>query len=154
MDLLEKERPASAEFTAAVDVRIVDPAGTMCAVFQAGETRRIPKVLFDEALTHGLMPTEPLELSPEPKSEPEPGKEAEDVVATGLIAACKTLISKGNPADFTVVGQPRAASVKKLVDFHFTTKDVEVAFSEAMHEVEQDGDDSEEHSEPSSGAAE
>jgi len=144
----------AAEFTAPVATRIVAADGTMCANFEAGETRVIPKALFDAALTHGLMPTEPLELSPEPEPEPEPGKEAEDVVAAGLIVACKTLIRKGNPADFTVVGQPRAASVKKLVDFHFTSKDVEVAFSEAMHEVEQDGDDSEEHSEPSSGAAE
>jgi len=154
MELPAKARPASAEFTAAAATRIVADSGIMCANFEAGETRRIPEVLFDAALMHGLMPEEPLELSPEPQPEPEPGKEAEDVVATGLIEACKTLISRGNPEDFTVVGQPRAASVKKLVDFHFTTKDVERAFSEAMHEVEQDGNDSTEHPEPSSSAAE
>ena len=41
----------------------------------------------------------------------------------------------------------------QYVDFSFTTKDVESAFLEAMHEVEQDGDDSKEHSEQSSVAA-
>jgi len=148
---MELPTKQSAAFTAAVATRIVDDAGTMCANFEAGETRTIPKVLFNAALVGGLMPTEPLEVEPpaEVKKRPQ-----EEVISTGLIEACKTLIAKGNPADFTVVGQPRAASVKKLVDFHFTNKDVERAFSEAMHEVEQDGDDSKEHSEPSGGVTE
>jgi hypothetical protein len=151
MELMKESRPASAAFTAAVETRIVDDCGTMCAVFQAGETRFIPRVLFDAALTHGLMPVDPLELAPVAPVKPPP---KEEIVATGLVGACKELIARGNPEDFTVVGQPRAASVKKLVDFNFTTKEVERAFSEAMHEVEQDGDDSTESAEPSSVTAE
>ena len=148
---MELSQPSSAEFTAAIATRIVSEDGTMCANFEAGETRTIPKVLFNAALTHGLMPTGSLEVEPpaEPKKQPQ-----EEIVSDGLIDACKTLIARGNPADFTMVGQPRAASIKKLVDFSFTTKESERAFSEAMHEVEQDGDDSTEHSEPSSGATE
>ena len=151
MELSEDVRPASAAFTASVATRIVSEGGNMCAVFEAGETRIIPKVLFNAALTHGLMPAESLETVPVP----EPKKQSqEEIVEDGLVEACKVLIAKGNPADFTVVGHPRTASVKKLVDFEFTTKDVENAFLEAMHEVEQDGDDSKEHSEQSSVAAE
>ena len=151
MELSEDLRPASAAFTAAVATRIVSEAGNMCANFEAGETRIIPRVLFNVALTHGLMPVEPLEDAPpvEPKKQSQ-----EEIVGGGLIEACKVLIARGNPADFTTVGQPRAASVKKLVDFNFTAKDIENAFLEAMHEVEQDGDDSTEHSEQSSVTAE
>ena len=72
----------------------------------------------------------------------------------GLIDACKMLITRGNPDDFTIPGYPRAASAKKLVDFDFSTRDLHDAFAEAMHEVEQDGDDSTEHSEPVSESAE
>jgi len=151
MELPEKSQVAAAEFTAATSVRIVSEDGSMCANFEAGETRTIPKVLFNAALTHGLMPVGSLEVEPPPEVKQLP---QEEIVSTGLIEACKILIARGNPADFTVVGQPRAASVKKLVDFNFTTKDVERAFSEAMHEVEQDGDDSTEHSEQSSSVTE
>jgi len=150
MELMKDTRPASAAFTAAVETRIVADSGVMCAIFKAGETRTIPKVLFDAALSHGLIPEESLEEAPPVVVKPP----QEEIVADGLLEACKTLITRGNPADFTVVGQPRAASVKKLVDFSFTTKDGERAFGEAMHEVEQDGDDSTEHSEQSSIAAE
>jgi len=151
MEFMEDTRPAAAAFTAAVATRIVADNGTMCANFEAGETRTIPKVLFDAALQHGLIPVKSLQAAPMPEPVKPP---QEEIVADGLIEACKKLITRGNPDDFTVVGQPRAASVKKLVDFSFTTKDVERAFGEAMHEVEQDGDESTEHSEPSSSAAE
>jgi hypothetical protein len=147
---LSKTKKAAA-FTAAAATRIVSADGSMCASFEAGETRVIPSVLFDAALTHGMVPEGPLEL--EPPAE-EPGPPQEEVISAGLIEACRTLIIRGNKADFTVVGLPRAASVKKLVDFHFTNKDVERAFSEALHEVEIDGDDSTEHSEPSSSVTE
>lgn len=143
-------RPASAKFTASVDTRIVAANGSMCAVFEAGQTRIIPKALFDAALTHGLVPEEPLEMAPPPPA----NKPQKVVVEDGLLEACKTLIIRGNPQDFTMSGKPRAASVKKLVDFNFTTKDVERAFEEAMHEVEQDGDDDTQHSEPVISAAE
>jgi hypothetical protein len=151
MEFMEDTRPASAAFTSPASVRIVAEDGTMCANFEAGETRTIPKALFNEALKYGMMPVDTLDAAPPPEPVKPP---QEEIVADGLIEACKKLITRGNPADFTVVGQPRAASVKKLVDFNFTTKDVERAFGEAMHEVEQDGDESTEHSEPSSSAAE
>jgi hypothetical protein len=150
MELSKDTRPASAAFTATLETRIVSSAGDMCAVFQPGETRFIPRALFDAALMNGLIPVAPLEPAPVVVK----SQTKEEVVEVGLVGACKVLIARGNPEDFTVVGQPRAASVKKLVDFSFTTKEVERAFSEAMHEVEQDGDDSTEHTEPSSVTAE
>jgi hypothetical protein len=58
------------------------------------------------------------------------------MVAEGLLDACKTLIARGNPNDFTQMGQPRTAAVKKLVDFEFTANDVRRAFEQAMFEVE------------------
>lgn len=151
MEFMEDTRPASATFTSPAAVRIVAADGTMCAVFEAGETRTIPKALFEEALKYGMMPDGPLDAAPPPEP-PKPPQE--EIVADGLVVAIKKLITRGNPDDFTIVGQPRAASVKKLVDFSFTSKDVERAFGEAMHEVEQDGDESTEHSEPSSSTAE
>lgn len=147
---LAKEKD-SAAFTATVATRIVSEDGSMCASLSAGETRTLPRVLFNAALTGGLMPETTLKIEAPAKVQSPP---QEEVIKVGLIEACKTLIARGNSADFTVVGQPRAASVKKLVDFHFTNKDVEVAFSEAMHEVEQDGNDSTEHPEPSSSVTE
>jgi len=151
MELMEDRRPIMARFTAAVDARIVSKDGSMCAIFEAGQTQNIRRELFDSAIAAGLMPED--EIAPAPP--PEPKKLTQDeIVHTGLIEACKALIARGNPGDFTIVGQPRAASVKKLVDFDFNTKDVERAFSEAMHEVEQDGDDSTEHSEQSSSVTE
>lgn len=143
--------PDMAKFTSAKDVRIVSDCGSMCTNMKAGETRNLPRALFSAALVAGLIPDEPLEVA----QEPEPENQTQEVtVSTGLIEACTTLIARGNPNDFTLIGQPRAASVKKLVDFEFTTKDVERAFSEAMHEVEQDGNKSTEHTESSSSAAE
>lgn len=142
-------RPASAEFTAARDVRIVSELGNMCSNFTAGETRRIPKALFNAALVAGLLPEESLQVSI-PVKKPTQAI----IVSDGLSEACKTLITRGVPEDFTVSGYPRAASVAKLVDFNFTAADMRVAFEKAMHEVNGDGNDSTEHSEPSSVTAE
>ena len=151
MELVKDERPDMAAFTAPHDARIVSKCGSMCAIFVSGETLRIRKELFTPAIDAGLVPTEPLTIVAEPVV---PENKPHDVtVAEGLIEACKTLIAKGIAKDFTVAGVPRAASVKKLVDFSFTTKQIERAFSEAMHEVEQDGNSSQEHPEPSSVAA-
>jgi len=149
MELVDK-RPLSASFTAARDVRIVSELGNMCANFEAGETRKIPRALFAAALTAGLIPEEPLEPAPEPPK----NQTREVTVREGLLEASRKLILRGNPKDFTMNGQPRAASAKKLVDFDFTVAELRTAFEEAMHEVEQDGNDSTEHSEPSSVAAE
>lgn len=145
-----KDMPETAEFTAAVDVRIVSDCGSMCTNFKAGETKNIRRELYSAALVAGLMPEGELELAADPLVKP---KTQEATVSEGLIEACKTLIARGSTVDFTIAGQPRAASVKKLVDFDFTLKDVERAFSEAMHEVDQDGDKSAEHTESSSSAA-
>lgn len=139
-----------AKFTAPRDVRIVSDCGSMCVIFEAGETRLLPSPLYTAALVAGLIPEDPLEVAQEPLPE---NQTQEKKVSEGLIEACKTLIARGNPHDFTLVGQPRAASVKKLVDFDFTLKEVERAFSEAMHEVEQDGDESTKLTESSSSAA-
>jgi hypothetical protein len=147
---MESTKPGSATFLATVAVRIVDSGGVMCANFAAGESREIPAILFDAALLAGLIPESAVEAPP--VNAPPPPQEV--TVADGLKAAVKTLIIRAEPNDFTVVGNPRAASVKKLVDFEFTAKDIEKAFSEAMHEVEQDGNDSPEHSESSSESAE
>lgn len=123
----------------------------MCVIFEKGETRSIRKEFFTPAIDAGLVPDEPLTVTAEPIV---PENKPHDVtVHEGLIEACKTLIGKGLGEDFTVAGIPRAASVKKLVDFSFTTKQIERAFSEAMHEVEQDGNSSQEHPEQSVSAA-
>jgi hypothetical protein len=138
-------------FTAAVATRIVAENGTMCMNFEAGQTRPVHKVLYRAALAAGLMPEGTMpELEPEPVKLPS----QEEMIEEGLVEACQTLIMRGNPADFTQLGKPRAASLKKLVDFDFKATDAERAFSIAMFKVEQDADDSTERPEPSSGATE
>lgn len=152
MELSIDDRPDMATFTSSKEARVMAEDGSMCVLFEEGESKPIRKELFTAAIAAGLVPEDPLvklELPPKPEN-----KSTEEIVSTGLIEACKMLIAKGLAQDFTTVGQPRAASIKKLVDFHFTTKDVEAAFIEAMHEVDQDGDSSKEHSEPSISAAE
>lgn len=153
MESKEETRPLQARFTASTDVRIVSPNGAKVMIFEAGQTQAVHRDLFGVAIAAGLVPEDPLELQLRP--EPEPKKQTqEEMVAEGLLEACRTLIIRGNPKDFTLAGVPRAASVKKLVDFNFTNKDVKLAFEQAMFEVEQDGNDGKEHSEPSSSAAE
>jgi len=151
MELPVDDRPLMAKFTATLPTRVVSDCGSMCAIFEAGETLSINRKLFTAAIAAGLVPEEPLIVQTPPVVVQ---KSQEEVVVDGLLEACKLLIAKGDPGDFTMTGFPRAASVKKLVDFHFTTKDIERAFGEAMHEVERDGNDSTEHSEPVSSAAE
>lgn len=140
------------EFTAAVWTRIVSPDGSKCMLFEAGQTLKVPKDMYGVAMQAGLIPEKPENVSVQVEAEAKPRKKQsqEAMVMEGLVEACRTLIVRGNPQDFTLVGLPRSSSVKKLVDFEFTKKDVERAFEQAMHEVEQDGDDSTEHSEPSS----
>ena len=146
---LQKEI-VSAKFTAARDVTITSDDGGQRAIFEAGQTREIGKRLFKAALASGLIPETPLQLEPEPPQ----NKTREEVVTVGLLEACKQLIESAKKEDFTSVGQPRVPSVKKLVDFDFTRKEMLEAFELAMHEVEQDGNDSTEHSESSSEPAE
>jgi len=143
-------RPASAKFTSPRDVTIVSEDGGQCSVFEAGQTRQIGRRLFDAAIAAGLIPETPLETTPEV---PE-NKTREETVTVGLLEACKELIVRGNPADFTTVGHPKVAALKNLVDFDFTGREAKEVFALAMHEVEQDGNDSPEHPEPSSGATE
>ena len=149
-----------ANFTSARAVRIVSPAGDKCQIFEPGETALVHRDLWSVAIAAGLMPEEPLtdqvavhqeldvgtiEVPVETK-----GKSQEEIVSEGLLDACKTLIARGNPNDFTQMGQPRTAAVKKLVDFDFTANDVRRAFDQAMFEVEkssvkevdEDGNDS------------
>lgn len=147
----QDKRPMMAKFTAIEATRIVADNGTKCMNFEAGETLAVHRDLFTAAMAAGLVPEESLEFKPVPQPA---NKSQKDRVADGLLEACMTLIARGNPADFTLTGQPRAASVKKLVDFDFTNNDVRLAFEQAIHEVEQDGDDSTEHSESSSLATE
>lgn len=141
----------SQKFTAIESTRIVADNGTKCMNFEAGETLDVHRDLFTAAIRAGLVPEGKLE--PE---EPAPvaRKSTEDETADQVLDAVKILVARGNPADFTQLGKPRTASVKKLVDCHFTGADIQRAFEQAMFEVEQDGNDSEEHPEPSSSAAE
>lgn len=127
----------AAKFTAATATRIVSDNGAMCMNFEAGETRTVHKELFSAALRAGLVPEEGLETPPEPEVKVKRSKE--ELTSDGLLEACRTLIIRGDPKDFTVVGQPRAASIKKLVDFDFTANDIRRAFEAAMHEVETGG---------------
>ncbi len=150
MEQPEDTRPISAKFTAPHDVTIVSEDGGQCAVFEAGQTREIGRRLFSCAITAGLIPETPIEAPP---AVPE-NKTREESVSEGLLEACKILIARGNPGDFTVVGHPRAAPLKKLVNFDFTGREAKEAFDLAMHEVEQDGNDSPEHSESSSSVTE
>lgn len=148
MELIDS-RPTKMAFTAALDTRIVSGDGSMCVIFEAGETIIIQRSLFVAATAAGLVPEASLEAPP---NEPE-RKSSEEIVTQGLIEACKVLIMRGDPKDFLISGQPRAASVKKIVDFQFTNKDVERAFEEAIHEVEQHDNESTQHSESSISAA-
>jgi hypothetical protein len=120
--------------------------------FKAGETLNVHRDLFAPAIEAGLVPVDSLE--PEVLKEPVKVKVTQESLDRELIEACKELIAKGIPEDFTLVGLPRAASVKKLVKSNFTARDVTKAFETAMYEVETDGDDSKKCSEPSSSAAE
>jgi len=141
----------SAKFTSHRNVTIVSAEGAHCAIFKAGQTREIGKRLFSAAIEAGLVPEGPLEYK-----EPEvvENKTQEEAVAIGLLEACKILIERANKEDFTTVGLPRVPSVKKLVNFDFTARQMKESFALAMHEVEVDGNDSKEHSEPSSEPAE
>ena len=147
------EQPKFASFTSPREITLVAPDGSRCHRFEAGETAMVHEVLWPVAVDKGLMPAQPSDLKEPPKQEvPPPPQEVTN--AAGLLEACKTMIVRGNPADFTPTGRPRAASAKKLVDFEFTQRELYDAFATAMHEVEQDGDDGQEHSEPGVSAAE
>lgn len=157
---MESEKKV-AKFTAIRAVRIVTPAGDKCQNFEPGETANVHRDLWPVAIAAGLMPEEDLqegvvrqELDVGTIEVPPVKKSQEEIVLEGLTEACKTLIARGNPNDFTQLGQPRAAAVKKLVDFDFTANDVRRAFEQAMFEVENDGNDSKEPAEPSSSSAE
>ena len=158
---MESEKK-TAKFTAARAVRIVSPVGDKCQNFEAGETALVHKDLWPVAIAAGLMPEERLtdetvrqELDVGTIEVPPPASMSqEEMVSDGLIKACKKLIAQGNPNDFTQLGQPRAASIKKLVDFDFTANDVRRAFEQAMFEVENDGNQSKESAESSSSTAE
>ena len=139
-----------ARFTAPQAARIVADNGTKVVLFERGQTQAIHRDLFAAALREGLVPEEELEERDIPRA-PEPQGSKEEMTAKKLIEACRDIIARGNPDDFTVVGQPRLSSVKKLVDFDsFTAKDVQAAFELAMFEVEQSGNESTKHPEPSS----
>ena len=158
---MESEK-MTAKFTAIRAVRIVSPVGDKCQNFEAGETATVHRDLWSVAIAAGLMPEEDLNQGMVRQEldvgtievPPAPTKTQEEIVSEGLIEACKTMIARGNPNDFTQLGQPRAAAVKKLVDFDFTANDVRRAFEQAMFEVENDGDDSKEPAESSSSTAE
>lgn len=139
------------KFTAIKATRIVSEHGDMCQIFEAGETANVHQRLFVAALRAGLVPEGPLE-QPEPVVAVK--RSTEEQVADKVLDAVRELVARGNPNDFTQLGKPRTASVKKLVDCDFTGADVQRAFEQAMFEVEQGGDESTEHSESSSSAAE
>jgi len=144
---LAKEKQI-AQFTSPRQVRLVAPDGTMCINFEAGETLGVHRKMFGVAIAAGLIPEEPLEYQ-EPK--PQEKKTREESVQEKLILACKELIIAGDPKrDFTKIGKPRAASIKKLVDFDFNGAELTRAFDQAMYEVDNNGGDSQEPSEPSS----
>ena len=105
--------------------------------------------MFSVAVGAGLVPEGPLTLP----DEPEKLASDKEIVSEGLVEACKTLIARGVTTDFTLPGYPKTASIKKLVDFSFNVRELERAFERAMHEVEQDGNESTEHTEPSSATA-
>ena len=136
------------KFIAAKDTRIVSDDGSMCMNFESGQERLVHPWLFSAAIRGGLVPTEPLEVVEE--KEPEVRKSTEEETADQVLEAVKTLVARGDPNDFTQLGQPRTASVKKLVDCEFTAAEVQRAFEQAMFEVETSGDESTEHSESSS----
>ena len=145
-----------AKFIASADTRLVAPDGSRCQLFGAGETRLVHEALWGVAIQAGLMPERPEEISKSQVTEapPSPRLSTEEETASQVLDAVRTLVARGNPADFTALGKPRTASVKKLVDCDFTGADVQRAFEQAMFEVEQSGDESTEHSEPSSGDTE
>lgn len=147
-----ESNPDVAKFTASVEGRIVSENGAKCSVFEAGETVLLHRDLWKPAMSAGLVPEG--ELAPQEEPEPAHTKSKEEQIHEGLVDAVKTLIVRGDTNSFTQLGRPRTASVKKLVDFDFKAKDVDRAFEQAMFEVEQYGDNSQEHSESSSDATE
>jgi hypothetical protein len=142
----------TARFLAPTDALLVAPDGSRCQRFVAGESQLVHESLWGVAVQAGLMPEKPEAIDDAPKADAPPPKKrsTEEITADQVLEAVKTLIVRGDPKDFTQLGKPRAASVKKLVDCHFTTADVQRAFEQAMFEVEQNGDESTEHSESSS----
>lgn len=148
---MELER---AKFIATVDTRLVAPDGSMCMNFQAGQTREVPKLLYPQAIAAGLMPEQADSITAESIAVPAPPRSMTQTqtIEEGLVEACKTLVARGRPEDFTVnVGLPRVPSLKKLVDFDFTARQAREAFERAMFEVNKDDDDSTEH--PESGGS-
>ena len=158
---MESEK-VTARFTSARAVRIVSPIGDKSQNFEAGETASVHRDMWAVAIAAGLIPEENLGQGTVRQEldvgtievPPAPAPSQEEIVSEGLLDACKTLIARGDPNDFTQLGQPRAAAIKKLVDFDFTANDVRRAFEQAMFEVENDGNDSTESAEPSSSTAE
>lgn len=150
-----ESNPNMARFIAAEAARIVADNGTKCANFEPGETQAIHKDLWGPAIAAGLVPENPADLveKPEDKKPERQTLSREERNAAGLLEAVKELIARGDPKDFTVVGLPRTASVKNLVDFDFTAREVQTAFELAIHEVNQNGNDSQERAEPSSDAS-
>lgn len=160
MELPVDNRPLQARFTAPVEARIVADNGTKCMNFEAGESKMVHRDLYTAAISSGLVPDDPNELLPveekkvvEIKDESGENKSQDVLIREGLVEACKLLIAKGDTKDFTVIGLPRAASLKNLVDFEFTAKNAQDAFEQAMHEVGADGNSSKESSEPVSDTA-
>jgi hypothetical protein len=141
------------EFTAITETRIVADNGTKCMNFEAGQTRFVHKDLYSAAINAGLVPVGRVP-DVEAEASPPPKKSGEEIVAEKVLEAVQTLVARGNPADFTQLGKPRTASVKKLVDCEFTAMDVERAFEQAMFEVEQRGDESTESPESNSSDSE
>ena len=145
-----KQEQMFAKFTAIKDTRIVADNGTKCMNFEAGETLPVHRDMHAAAMRAGLVPE--VEI-PEP-APPPPKKTQEEMIHEGLLEACRVLIVKGDPKDYTLVGEPRAASAKKLVDFDFTKAQLLRAWEEAVHEGKVNGDDSQKHSEPDLSTAE
>ncbi len=140
---MERSEPTPVmKFTASEHIRIVSDNGAYVMIFEPGQTRRVVKPLWSAAVRAGLVPADPDVKTPELPPEPEkPRKVGEDEKKAKLIEAAKELIAKQLPEDFTVTGKLRTASVKKLVDFDFTARDVQDAYDEALHEVRSSGND-------------
>lgn len=136
------------EFTSPRDgVRIVSHCGTHIAIFEAGQKRRLPKPLHDPALQAGLIPTKNMSevqkilmetKEPDPK-EALPYKDDEDK-REKLIYAVEQVLGSNTKDAFTPTGKIRVAALKPLVEFSFTSREAQDAYSEALHRANIRGD--------------
>lgn len=100
-----------------VSNRNIVVGGTMgyAIEFKAGVPQEVPKRMWDECMSRGILPEDDL-----PEDAPTPvGAVPDDeaVIEARIIDAFKTIVTRQQRGDFTGAGYPSVASVSQLVGF-------------------------------------